>query len=185
MSCCVSMMIASTPPSMSPFACSKKIRSSASEVMFPSAGIDEEGSMPVGPIEPATKRGWLPRREPLGGAAGEDRGAEVHLVGAVAEAVLVELQARRAERVRLDDVAADPEVAGVDVLDEVGPRQREEVVRPLLAAELRGLELVALDLGAHRAVEDEGAAVDGFSEGHVGRPRNGRPARAARAVEER
>ena len=68
----------------------------------------------------------------------------------MADAVLVELQARRAERVRLDDVAADPEVAGVDVLDEVGPRQREEVVRPLLAAELRGLELVALDLSPSR-----------------------------------
>ncbi len=42
---------------MSPFACSKKIRSSASAVMLPSAGSDEDGSMPVGPIEPATKRG--------------------------------------------------------------------------------------------------------------------------------
>ena len=166
MSCWVSMMIASTPPSMSPFACSKKIRSSASEVMFPSAGSDEDGSMPVGPIEPGDEARVVRRREALRGAAREDRGAEVHLVGAVADAVLVELEARRAEGVRLDDVAADAEVAGVDVLDEVRPRQREEVVRPLLAAELGGLELVALDLGAHRAVEDEGAAVDGFSEGH-------------------
>ena len=58
MSCWVSMRMASTPPSTSARACSKKIFSSASPVMLESAGSDEEGSIPVGPIEPATKRGW-------------------------------------------------------------------------------------------------------------------------------
>ena len=102
----------------------------------------------------------------LGGAAGEPRGAEVHLVGAVAEAVLVELEARGAERVRLHDVAAHAEVAPVDLLDEVGAGEGEEVVRPLLAAELGRLELMPLDLRPHRAIEDEDPALERFAEVH-------------------
>jgi hypothetical protein len=99
-------------------------------------------------------------------ASGEHRGAEVHLVGAVAEPVLVELQTGGAEGVRLDDVAPDRVVAGVDGLDEVGSGEREEVVGALLPTELGGLELVALDLGPHGAVEHEYTAVQSFSEGH-------------------
>ena len=57
MSCWVSMRMASAPPSMRARACSWKIFSSASPVMADSAGSDDDGSMPVGPIEPATKRG--------------------------------------------------------------------------------------------------------------------------------
>src|SRR5207248_2778114 len=94
-------------------------------------------------------------------------GAEVHLVGTVAEAVLVELEARGAERVGLDDVAADLVVAAVDRLDEIGAREREQVVRALLPAELGGLERVSLDLSAHGAVEDEHALGDGFPERHL------------------
>ncbi len=41
---------------MSARACSKKIFSSASPVMEESAGSDEDGSIPVGPIDPATKQ---------------------------------------------------------------------------------------------------------------------------------
>ena len=57
-SCWVSMMRASTPPSTSPRACSKKMRSRASAVTLESTGSDAEGSIPVGPIDPATNRGW-------------------------------------------------------------------------------------------------------------------------------
>jgi hypothetical protein len=97
----------------------------------------------------------------------QDGRLEVHLVGAVAEPVLVQLQPRRPEGVGLHHVAADREVARVDVLDEVGAGEGEEVVGALLAAELGRLELMPLDLGAHGAVEHEGAPLDRFSEGHV------------------
>ncbi len=56
MSCAVSMMIRSAPPSTRPCACSVKISTSSRKVIFPSVGSSEAGRCPVGPIEPATKR---------------------------------------------------------------------------------------------------------------------------------
>src|SRR5207253_1777066 len=48
------------------------------------------------------------------------RALDVQLARAVAQRVLVELEARPAERVRLDDVAARVEVAAVDAGHDVG-----------------------------------------------------------------
>ena len=56
MSCAVSMMIRSAPPSTSPFACSAKTSASFAKEMSPRVGSSEAGRKPVGPIEPATKR---------------------------------------------------------------------------------------------------------------------------------
>ena len=56
MSCAVSMMIRSAPPSVSALACSVKISISSRNPMRPSVGSSLDGSCPVGPIEPATKR---------------------------------------------------------------------------------------------------------------------------------
>ena len=56
MSCAVSISSRSTPPSSSPRACSSKIVTSSRKLIAPSVGSSEEGSWPVGPIEPATKR---------------------------------------------------------------------------------------------------------------------------------
>ena len=56
MSCAVSMMSRSTPPSRSAADCSVKVSTSSRNVMLPSVGSSEEGRKPVGPIEPATKR---------------------------------------------------------------------------------------------------------------------------------
>ena len=41
-----------------PAACSRKISASSSKVTLESSGSSIEGSLPDGPIEPATKRGW-------------------------------------------------------------------------------------------------------------------------------
>ncbi len=56
MSCAVSMMIRSAPPSTSAPACSSKTSASRANVMSPSVGSSLAGRNPVGPIEPATNR---------------------------------------------------------------------------------------------------------------------------------
>jgi hypothetical protein len=57
-SCEVSIKSTSTPPWISPTACSRKISASSSKLIFDSSGSSAEGSLPEGPIEPATKRGF-------------------------------------------------------------------------------------------------------------------------------
>ena len=57
MSCCVSMMIRSAPPSTSAAACSQNASESPANEMPESAGSSLDGSIPLGPIEPATNRG--------------------------------------------------------------------------------------------------------------------------------
>ncbi len=56
MSWAVSMMSRSTPPSSSPWACSRKTSTSSRKRTWPSEGSSEAGRKPVGPMEPATKR---------------------------------------------------------------------------------------------------------------------------------
>ena len=53
----VSSSSRSTPPSISAADCSSYRSASSSNVIFESAGSDDEISIPVGPSEPATKRG--------------------------------------------------------------------------------------------------------------------------------
>ena len=55
MSCAVSMIRRSAPPSTSPVACSVKTSNSSPKVILPSVGSSDAGRWPVGPIEPATK----------------------------------------------------------------------------------------------------------------------------------
>ncbi len=56
MSCAVSMISRSEPPSISPRACSAKTSRSSRKPICPSVGSSDAGRWPVGPIEPATKR---------------------------------------------------------------------------------------------------------------------------------
>jgi hypothetical protein len=56
MSCWVSMISRSTPPSSRAPACSSKTSTSLPKLMSPRVGSSEAGRNPVGPIEPATKR---------------------------------------------------------------------------------------------------------------------------------
>ena len=115
--------------------------------------------MPVGPIDPATKRG-LSGVEYLSHAARASRAAATF-----SSRVLSSIPHSRSrcgvdlERARLDDVAADGEERLVDRLDDVGPRENEVVVAPFerLSAEIFRRRVVALDVRPHRAVEDEHA----------------------------
>ncbi len=54
MSCAVSMISRSAPPSISPAACSEKTSTSSPKRICPSEGSSDAGRNPVGPIEPAT-----------------------------------------------------------------------------------------------------------------------------------
>ena len=56
MSCCVSITSRSAPPSISPLACSRNASESWLKVMPESAGSSLDGSIPEGPMAPATKR---------------------------------------------------------------------------------------------------------------------------------
>ena len=56
MSCAVSMISRSAPPSIRPCACSVNTSTSSRKVILPSVGSSLAGRWPVGPIEPATKR---------------------------------------------------------------------------------------------------------------------------------
>src|SRR2546427_10158293 len=67
----------------------------------------------------------------------------------------------RTERVRFDDLRPGRDVVPVDLQDQVGPREIGLIERS-------GDEVAALvELGAHRPVEDEGAAGDRVQEGSV------------------
>ncbi len=58
MSCEVSISRRSTPPSIRPTACSRKTSTRSSNRMSDMVGSSAEMSLPLGPIEPATKRGF-------------------------------------------------------------------------------------------------------------------------------
>ena len=145
---------------------------SSSNVMARNAGLFTSGeidSVAVGrPIAPATKRGrsGVFFVHSSHAALREARALEVQLVGDRLEQVVGLRDGRAAERVGLDDVGAGGEVLAVDLADDVGPRQDQQVVVAAqilrvvlepLAAEIGLGGLVALDHRPHRAVEDEDA----------------------------
>ncbi len=70
--------------------------------------------------------------------------------------------ARGAEGVGLDDVGTGSQIRGVNLFDDVGPAEHEDVVVAVLAAELVQRKVAGLDGGAHRAVVDDDALLDGF-----------------------
>ena len=152
MSCAVSMMIRSAPPSTRPRACSAKTSTSVAKEMSPRVGSVEAGRKPVGPIEPATKR------SAPGRLAGDLGRLEVDLQRVLAQAPLLELQARALEGVGLDHLGAGLDHRGVDALDHVGAVEHERLVA--LAREPAVVLLGQVELlqgRAHAAVEDDDA----------------------------
>ena len=156
MSCAVSMMMRSTPPSTRPAACSVKTSTSSRKLIAPSVGSSEAGRWPVGPIEPATKRSSPTALRAICG------GLHVDLARVLAEAPLVELEAAGLEGVGLDDLGAGLDHRRVHALDDVGAVEHERLVRParkLVVVLEREVEL--LERGAHAAVEDDDALAGG------------------------
>ncbi len=97
-------------------------------------------------------------------AASKLGGGAVLLVGALAEAVLLQLQLGAAEGVGFDDVDADLEEGGVDGLDKGGVVEDEVLVAALDAAVAGGVQVVGLDGGAHGAVVEDHALADEVKE---------------------
>ncbi len=75
MSCAVSMITRSAPPSTNAPACSSKTSARRAKLMSPSVGSSLAGRNPVGPIDPATKR--------LGPAASRAISADLRLISTV------------------------------------------------------------------------------------------------------
>ncbi len=107
--------------------------------------------------------------ELAGGFAGEAGGGEVELAGALGDAELPEDEGRGAEGVGLDDVCAGFEVGAVDLADDVGAGDGEDLGAVLEAGVIAvDGEVVVLDAGSHRAVVDEDSLREGFEEaGHL------------------
>jgi hypothetical protein len=116
-----------------------------------------------------------------GGAAGAGDGGGVELGDDGLQMVVGLGDGRGAEGVGLDDIGAGGEVVGVDLGDEVGAGEREQVVVALevvrvgaeaVAAEVRLGERVRLDHRAHGAVEhDDAPAAERGEAFEVGRGR--------------
>src|SRR5205807_2315770 len=97
------------------------------------------------------------------GLAGDLRGLRVDLERSVAQAPLVELQMARLEGVRLDDLGAGLEHRLVHALDHVGAVQDERLVALAgQAAVVLARQVEHLERGAHAAVVDHDAGIDGF-----------------------
>ena len=164
MSCAVSMMIRSAPPSSRPCACSVKTVTSSRKVILPSVGSSEAGRWPVGPIEPATKRSSPTALRAISAA--------LRLISSVwsRQAPLLELDPGGLEGVGLDDLGARLDHRLVHALDDVGAVEHERLVaapgEPVVLLE-REVEL--LERGAHPAVEDDDAVAHGGEEVTHGR----------------
>ena len=82
----------------------------------------------VGPIEPATKRGFEPFENWSHRLRRQFRGAAADLSGAIAESILGENEGRAAERICLDDVGAGFEVFAMNSENHIGSRDVEVFV---------------------------------------------------------
>ncbi len=110
--------------------------------------------------------GLVRRAVLVAGLARQAGGDHVHLVGQLRHLVVFLRDGGGAEGVGLDQVRARGQVLLVDLADDLGARQQQQFVVALhvhrmageaLAAVLRLGQLVALDHGAHRAVQDQDA----------------------------
>ena len=92
----------------------------------------------------------------VGDLAREFGGGEVELVGAVFELVIGQRDARAAEGVGLDDVGAGFEILAMNILDDVGARDVEDLgtVLPPQVVGLDGQRRL-MNHGAHGPVEDQ------------------------------
>ena len=159
MSCAVSMMIRSTPPSTRPRDCSSKTVDEVAEADRAERRV-VGGGEEAGGADRAGHEVLLADR-----LAGDLGGLAVDLERVLAEAPLLELEAGALERVGLDHLGARLDHRGVELLDDVGAVEHERLVAApgeLVVVLEREVEL--LERGAHRAVEDDHAVAGGCQE---------------------
>ena len=135
--------------------------------------------------------GTLRRGDRVGRLACQARRRHVHLVAERLHVVVGHRDLLRVEGVGLDQIGARLEIGAVDVTNQIGLGQHQQVVvalqivRPVgkpLAAIVGLAELVALNHGAHGAVEHEDAALQrGVKFGVAGMQFHGSPDQNSRA----
>ena len=157
MSCAVSMMIRSAPPSTRPCACSVKTSTSYGKGDPSERRVVGGGQVPGRPDRARDEAALARRRaRDLGGLA-------VDLERVLVEPPLLELEAAALEGVGLDHVGAGGQHRLVDALDHVRPLQDERLVAlARQAAVVLGGQVELLERGAHAAVEDDDSACDGI-----------------------
>ncbi len=144
--------------------------------------VARKRSGPGGGSERARHPGEPPRRfghHPVRGAPRELRARDVQLVGEVGQVVVGLRDGGRGEGVGLDDVRAGQKVLPVDLLDDVGAGQREQVAvaldvqrvgRETLAAEVLLAQLLELEHRAHGPVDDDDPLRQERAQGLFGGP---------------
>ena len=100
----------------------------------------------------------------VAGGAGDTGGRPIDLQRALAQAMLGQRAAIAAESVGLDCFGAGIQEGFVNLADDIRARD-DEIIDAILisgAAEVVFVEIVALDAGAHSAIEDDDVVVDGL-----------------------
>ncbi len=102
------------------------------------------------------------------GLAGDGRGGSRDLVRPVGYVVLTQGDGERAERVGLDHVDSHIQEGAVEIGDDIGPGDAEDVDAPfeLGAAEVVDGQTDSLQIGAGGTVEDDGSGRDGVQVVH-------------------
>src|SRR5581483_3552831 len=132
-------------------------------LLFITGGHVVESNMTErGQLGSGTDRAGDKARLPIAGELlrnlfGDLRGRYVNLANLVLQIIFGEHHAGSPEGVGLQDVTADVEKAGVDVFDNVGTAEHEDLVAAFVAPEIVHTGIAPLDIGAHGAVVDHDA----------------------------
>ena len=122
------------------------------------------GGLVPGRIAPITNR-WRPSPAKLvDHLAGEASRALVDLERPVLQAELAERDRRAAEAVGLDAIGPGGEVPGVDVADQLGLAEVQDLRAVLLSPIVIERQLLGLDAAAHGAVQEDDPVARGGQE---------------------
>ncbi len=121
------------------------------------ANVAQRGQLGSGPYGAGHETRLFRGRVGVSHLARQPRGGQVQLAGTILKAVLGQHNARCAECVGLDHVATGLQKRSMNPADHLRPRQRQQLVAPLLAPEILRGKVVLLHIRAHRAVIDQHA----------------------------
>jgi hypothetical protein len=121
------------------------------------ADVTERGQLGRRPQRAGRKAGLLRRRVCVGHFARQPRRRQIQLAGALLQIVLGKHDARGAEAVGLDHIAASLQIGRMNGANHIRPRERQHLVAALLALEILRGKIQVLQTGAHGAVINQHA----------------------------